>query len=143
MQLGRQLRVRNYERRADKRPPSGRKKDVPLSERLQTDEALTLEKAKKLARQREAIKEQQSILKRDETNLDYIRGKGSTPKVSDRQLKASQTPGSKCMRCGKSQHSKQNCPAKDSTCYKCGNRAILEQYASIRQLHQSLRSHQR
>ena len=33
-------------------------RDVTLSERLQTDEALTLEKAKKLARQREAVKEQ-------------------------------------------------------------------------------------
>ena len=97
-------------------------RDVTLSERLQTDETLTLEKAKKLARQREAVKEQQSILKRDQTNLDYIRGKGSTPKVSDRQLKASQNPGSKCMQCGKARLSKQNCPAKDSTCYKCGKR---------------------
>ena len=95
-------------------------RDVTLSERLQTDEALTLEKAKKLARQREAVKEQQSILKHDETNLDYIRGKGSTPKVSDKQLKASQSSGSKCMRCGKARHSKQNCPVKDSKCYKCG-----------------------
>ena len=39
-------------------------KDVTLSESLQMDEALTLDKAKKKVRQREAVKEQQSFLKR-------------------------------------------------------------------------------
>ena len=37
-------------------------KDMTLSERLQIDEALTLDKAKKLVRQRETFKEQQRLL---------------------------------------------------------------------------------
>ena len=60
--------------------------DVTLLERLQTDEALTLDKAKKLAHQREAVKEQQSILKKEETNLDYIKTKENMPGDNRRQL---------------------------------------------------------
>ena len=59
-------------------------KDVTLSERLQMDEALTLDKAKKLVCQREAVKEQQSLLKREETNLDYTKSK-ENPKPYQRQ----------------------------------------------------------
>ena len=38
-------------------------RDTGLSERLQMDEAFTLDKAKKLVRQRKAVKEQQHVLK--------------------------------------------------------------------------------
>ena len=38
-------------------------RDTGLSERLQIDEALTLDKVKKLVQQREAVKEQQHVLK--------------------------------------------------------------------------------
>ena len=40
-------------------------RDSSLSERLQMDESLTLEKAKKLVRQRETVKEQRPFLKKD------------------------------------------------------------------------------
>ena len=47
--------------------------DSVLSERLQMDETLMLDKAKKLVRQREAVKEQQSQLKQgEETSVDYV-----------------------------------------------------------------------
>ena len=42
--------------------------DVALSERLQTDESLTLDKAKKLIQQRYAVREQQTLLKRGRTH---------------------------------------------------------------------------
>jgi len=48
-------------------------RDSNLSERLQIDDALTLEKAKKLVRQREAVKEQQSFLKKEECSLEYVK----------------------------------------------------------------------
>ena len=41
-------------------------RDSSLSERLQMDDALTLEKANKLVRQRDAVKEQQSFLKKEQ-----------------------------------------------------------------------------
>ena len=50
-------------------------RDSSLSERLQMDESLTLEKAKKLVRQREAVKEQQSFLKKEECTLEYVKQK--------------------------------------------------------------------
>ena len=49
-------------------------RDSSLSERLQMDESLTLEKAKKLVPQREAVKEQQSFLKKEECTLEYVKG---------------------------------------------------------------------
>ena len=61
-------------------------KNVRLSERLQTDETLTLDKAKKLARQKEAVREQQSILKREETTLHYIKSKGKVPRTHRKNI---------------------------------------------------------
>ena len=93
-------------------------KDVTLSERLQMDEALTLDKAKKSVRQREAVKEQQSFLKREETSLDYVKSKDNSSRPHKRTQQP--PPANKCIRCGKGRHTRQNCPARDSTCYKCG-----------------------
>ena len=56
-------------------------KDAALSERLRTGEILTLDKAKKLAHQKEAVREQQSNLKRKETILDHIKSKGKAPRT--------------------------------------------------------------
>ena len=95
-------------------------KDIALSERLQTDEALTLDKAKKLVRQREAVKEHQSILKREESNLDYVKSTENKSRTHQRQKKTNSE--NKCIRCGKHPQTRQNCPARDSTCYKCGKR---------------------
>ena len=89
--------------------------DLALSERLQTDENLTLDKAKKLIRQRDAVREQQIFLKKGEdSSLDYM-GK----RYSGWQVNKGSIP--KCSRCGKTHH-KNQCPAKDAICYKCHRR---------------------
>ena len=96
-------------------------RDVALSERLQTDENLTLDKAKKLIRQRDAVREQQTILKRGEnSSLNYV---GKRP--FGRQANRSSLPN--CSRCGKT-HQKNQCPAKDITCYKCQRRGHFGKY---------------
>ena len=86
--------------------------DSSLSERLQMDDALTLEKTKKLVRQREAFKKQQSFLKKEECSLEHVKQK---PKNTPTRSK---TKPSLCSRCGKS-HARDHCPARDVTCFKC------------------------
>ena len=90
-------------------------RDTVLSEKLQLDTDLTLEKAKKSIRQREAIREQQTIL--DETNGTNVAEHCSNrPKHSEKQ----QLPSPKrCKRCGKEPHTRSKCPAKDAVCHKC------------------------
>ena len=95
-------------------------KDITLSERLQIDEALTLDKAKKLVCQREAVKKQQSFLKREETSLDYVKSEDSNYRPRRRTQQS--TSDSNCLRCGKRQHTRQKCPARDVNCFKCGKR---------------------
>lgn len=112
--------------------------DTNLSERLQLDSELTLEKAKKSVHQREAVKEQQQELKtpKDANNMDELRArrrsgiqlqhrdtrtkppKLDTPKYGSRTPK----PTSKCSRCGKEQHPREKCPAKEATCHGCGRK---------------------
>ena len=45
-------------------------RNAPLSERLQLDPKLTLETAKKMVHQREAVEEQQHLLKRFESEME-------------------------------------------------------------------------
>ena len=107
-------------------------KDKKLSEKLQLDSKLTLEKAVTQARQSEAVKKQQDILQGTQpdppsANVDQIskkRGKGGKGKdQKDKPPKksklASKTPEIKCTRCLGKPHSKQECLAKDSQCNKC------------------------
>ena len=97
-------------------------RDSPLSERLQLDPDLTLEKAKKMIRQREAVHEQQEVLRgtgEATSTLEEIRSGQRYP--SKRRWKKGQIPKqqNKCSRCGKGQHSRDKCPAKDAKCHKC------------------------
>lgn len=103
-------------------------RDGALSQRLQLDAALTLEKAKTIVRQREAVGEQQQLLKgtvKAETNtLDDIQQRGGRHK--QRQWKPKRgsnsqktTPPKSCQRCGRGQHARDKCPAKDATCHSC------------------------
>ena len=107
-------------------------KDKKLSEKLQLDSKLTLEKAVTQARQSETVKKQQDILQGTQpdppsANVDQIlkkRGKGGKGKdQKDKPPKnsklAGKTPETKCTRCLGTPHSKQECPAKDSKCNKC------------------------
>ena len=61
------------------------------------------------------MREQQTILKRGEDlSLSYV---GKRPSVRP----ASRAPTPKCLRCGKT-HQRNQCPAKDTICYKCHRR---------------------
>ena len=107
-------------------------RNTALSEKLQMDAALTLEKAKRLIRQHEAVHEQQETLKDptkdtsavSEHNLDYVKnrtagfqkGKGHKDRTQMNQNTGCQ---SKCTRCGKPKHARDKCPAHEAKCFKC------------------------
>ena len=78
------------------------------------DEMLTLDKVKKLVRQREAVKEQQLFFKKDESTLDYVKQKPPGPRQTKDRVPF-------CSKCGKI-HARQTCPARDVTCFKCNRR---------------------
>ena len=99
-------------------------KDKKLSDKLQLNPKLTLEKAVTQARQSETVKKQQDILQGTQpdppsANVDQIskkRGKGGKRKdQKDKPPKSSTlagtTPETKCTRCLGTPHSKQECPA--------------------------------
>ena len=102
--------------------------DKALSEQLQLDAELTLEKAKKRVRQREAIQEQQVTLKGEATkqlrelpidSLNYRKSAGKQTE-STRHRKSPQgrsASNMKCYRCGKEPHARSLCPAKEAVCH--------------------------
>ena len=113
--------------------------DLKLSEKLQLDHELTLTKAINQARQSEAGKKQQTLLRSDfkestetKKELDAVKTrrtskfeKESSPFASKKPFKNPSThpPSSRCYRYGKSPgHTQKNCPAKDVTCHKCSKR---------------------
>ena len=80
---------------------------------------LTLEKAKKLVRQREAVKQQAAHLKgtaSDQSGLEEVKTR-YIPK--NKRFTKPQSKAQTCQRCGKSPHSFQRCPARDAVCFKC------------------------
>ena len=102
-------------------------RDSALSERLQLDPELTLDKAKKMVQQKEAVKDQQTVLKGD-THLDALRGHATN---SSRRLQQSQREPllpprrdsyKQCMRCGKPTHPRDKCPARDAICHRCNRK---------------------
>ena len=66
--------------------------DSVLSERLQMDETLMLDKAKRLVRQRKAVKEHRNQLKQgEETSMDYVQSyTRNRPRPSHQQAKCTQ-----------------------------------------------------
>ena len=87
-----------------------------LSERLQMEPDLTLDKAKWLIRQRDAVKEQQETLKtpmEEEGTLDAVSKRTSRRILPPIPLAVSPPfiPPRSCKRCGKGSHSRQSCPA--------------------------------
>ncbi|KAL5476341.1 hypothetical protein EMCRGX_G026270 [Ephydatia muelleri] len=95
-------------------------RDLVLSERMQMDPDLTLENAKKMVRQKEAVKEQQQELKCDaggtqENNIDRVKLQSK----EQGKFTQDERSGSKCHRCGKRAHPFEHCPAKDVRCSSC------------------------
>ena len=122
-------------------------RDTALSERLQMDPNLTLDKAMKSIRQREAVKEQHQQLqggsKTSPIVVDEIRhaSRGGTrcwgetvkdrpqkPKKSSRQRDQrppkQDKPVNPCKRCGKGHLQGERCPARNASCFKCNRRVI-------------------
>ena len=98
-------------------------KDTTLSEHLQLDAGLTLERAMKAVRQREAVREQQTMLSKTETpgtdtpdKLDSVKTK---PKFKQPFRRTGKVDSKPCGRCGRGCHGRDKCPAKDATCHKC------------------------
>ena len=110
--------------------------DKALSEQLQLDEELTLEKAKKRVRQREAIQEQQVILKGEATDqlrelpIDSLNYRKSAEKQTEstRHRKSPQgisASNTKCYHSGKEPHARNLCPAKKAVCHTCKKKGHL------------------
>ena len=105
-----------------------------LSERLQMEPNLTLDKAKRIIRQRDAVREQGTVLKgtiKEEALLEGIQpGDRNNRKQFSRwrQPPQKQTPSrrhthdSSCGRCGRESHPFQHCPARYATCFMCNRR---------------------
>lgn len=123
-------------------------RDSKLSEKLQLDPELTLEKAITQVRQREAVQKQQTIVREDATavSVDAVRKKPYQHKKNNNFKKSHETnrpnnggqnrgnygnnkPSqgatgqqnrSTCHRCGYSpSHARERCPARDNKCQKC------------------------
>ena len=105
-------------------------RDTALSERLQLDPKLDLEKAKTAIRQKESIHEQQTTLNSPTSNpqLDALHPRRKQyqrqqPSSSRKRPPTDKRKANKqCTRCGKEPHSRDKCPAKDAECNKCHKR---------------------
>ena len=105
-------------------------RDARLSEKLQLDPELTLEKAVTQVRQAEAVKQQQLLVrgasvnhKQPDNHVGAVQKRRPTRPEQQRMDKGEKTPKTTCGRCGKApSHEKQQCPAKDAMCHKCSKR---------------------
>lgn len=93
--------------------------DQKLSEKMQLDPSLTLEKACDIARQSESVKKQQGILR--SASVDVVTHRKHPKKITRdaRESKQQHDFSEKCMRCGKANHNRNKCPAREATCHKC------------------------
>lgn len=113
--------------------------DKRLSERMQLDHELTLEKAIAMARQSEEVKRQQAALRSvtdtvaaDAGSVDRVyKGKynvgrpqkGNGPKQKSHIVHSSKMNSNQCHKCGSSPaHAKRDCPANDVKCHSCGKK---------------------
>ena len=108
--------------------------DANLSMKLQMDPELTLDKAVTLARQSEAIKQQQKVVRgRVGSNPPSVGAitrqqphqGGDQPK---KQTHPKPTlPQATCTRCGRSPpHTRQQCPAREAICHKCAKKGHFQ-----------------
>ncbi|UYV83983.1 K02A2.6-like [Cordylochernes scorpioides] len=99
-------------------------RDKALSERMQLDSELTLEKAVKMVRQQEAVRQQQVDLQRSSTSKRSIRKKEKSAKTrsrcpkcggfTHREGQACRAEGQRCNLCSKTGHFANCCPDKQA-----------------------------
>jgi len=101
-------------------------RDAKLSQKLQMDAELSLEKATKLVRESETIKLQQTTVRPDNTtdvgtvSRKPFKRHGQQNKQLQKPLRAPPTqPSATCFRCGQASHSRMQCPARDQVCHRC------------------------
>ena len=107
-------------------------RDARLSEKLQMDPELTLEKAVSAARQSEAVKKQQAVVRgqpqealsssidRVERQTTRFTRKPWQDKPPNKSLYTQQQSTNNCTWCGKfPSHSRHLCPAREAVCHKC------------------------
>ena len=119
-------------------------RDASLSERLQMDADLALVKAITAARQSDAVKKQQAVVRgteRQATNVDNIHSRQQQSKHKGAQQQGRHLPVQQrqkqvsaqktCSRCGKSPfHGCPQCPAREATCHKCGKKGHYQDQPS-------------
>ena len=112
--------------------------DAKLSEKLQLDPELTLPKAVNQARQSEAVKKQQTLMRNDfkestgtKNEVDAVKtdkfrkdeSSGRPDETPNSKKSPTRPPSNRCCCCGKSPgHVWQNCPAKAVICHKCSKK---------------------
>ena len=110
-------------------------KEAFVAQKLQMDHELTLDKAVTLARQSEAVKTQQSIVRPpaidDSVSIEVIKSNRQThrkkPQKSIPGMQRQDSP--MCTRCGKSPpHTKDRCPAKDAVCRRCSKKGHYQKF---------------
>jgi len=124
-------------------------RDSNLSEKLQMDSKLTLEKAISMARCNESVKQQQTTVRNELTEHQIERIKGSTSKFANtnkrKQFRANSA--NTCTRCGQtSPHGKTKCPAREAVCHKCKKKghfkALCKSTVSVNQLNANSKEEQ-
>ncbi|KXJ13677.1 hypothetical protein AC249_AIPGENE14280 [Exaiptasia diaphana] len=102
--------------------------DGKLAEKLQLDSQLTLEKAVNQARQGEAVKKQQTVVRAQSAAPEVEKPKVNVINRQRRKQNKSKRSNSDkttvntdttCGRCGRSKHPQKSCPAKDATFHRC------------------------
>ncbi|KAK0136800.1 hypothetical protein N1851_027011 [Merluccius polli] len=131
--------------------------DKGLSERMQLDADLTLDKAIRMARQSEEVKRQQFSLRgdtrseaSDAKSVDRVfksnfKSAKNKPQYADSQKQKphstqySKDKGaqSQCQNCGNSPfHQKSDCPANDVKCHACGRRGHYKRVCKSKYVHE-------
>ena len=102
-------------------------RDSQLSEKLQMDPNLTLEKAVAQSRLAESVRKQQAIIRCGQSqpqpaNIDAVSpGRQQQQPAIRKSTQLTQGTQSKCPNCGKGfPHDRRNFPARNVTCNKCG-----------------------
>ncbi|KAK0132392.1 hypothetical protein N1851_032733 [Merluccius polli] len=123
--------------------------DKGLSERMQLDADLTLDKAIRMARQSEEVKRQQFSLRGDtrseamfKSNFKSAKNKpqyADSQKQKPHSTQYSKDKGaqSQCQNCGNSPfHQKSDCPANDVKCHACGRRGHYKRVCKSKYVHE-------